>query len=463
MSLSASLFKKYDIRGIAEGEKAPLTAEAAFLIGQSIGRYFRQQGLRQAVVGRDNRRTSAELQDQLMQGLISSGLNLINLGMISTPTMYWHAETADQPCGGIIVTGSHLTPEYNGFKISIGSENVFGDALQTIYQLNQTQAESVSAGHISEHPDPIGSYLNDLQKRIHLNHRFRVVVDAGNGTAGPFAMPLLKSWDQEQSGIYLEPDGNYPHHLPNPQEAKNVADLGAKVRETQAQVGFAFDGDADRVGVVDENGQPIEADRILALLAQDLLKRHPGATVVGDVLCSQVLFDAIRDAGGNPIMAASGHAVVKDSMRQNQALLGGEMSGHIFLAEDYYGFDDAYLVMGRILQLMDASDLSLSQLNQKLPRLFSTPEYRPHCPDNQKALVIAAVAEQLSQDTSVLEITDVDGVRARFDHGWGLLRASNTEPVLSLRFEGREEKDALRYRDLFIKVLKAFPQVSAIE
>ncbi|MBK8034769.1 MAG: phosphomannomutase/phosphoglucomutase [Chloroflexi bacterium] len=290
-------------------------------------------------------------------------------------------------------------------------------------------------------------------------HPLKIVVDAGNGTGGIFAPKLFRTLGHTVIELFCEPDGSYPNHQPDPQVPENLRALGDKVREVGADLGIAFDGDADRMGAVDEQGNGIAADRLLALLARDMLTRHPGSTVVGDVLSSQVLFDAVAQAGGTPIMWASGHSLVKAKMVETGALLGGEMSGHIFLGEDYYGFDDAYVAAGRLLQVLATAKQSLAALNASLPTLYSTPEYRPHCPDEAKARVIDGVRAALEGKG---EIVAVDGIRVQFEHGWGLLRASNTEPVLSLRFEATSEADALAYRDLFMAALKNYPEVEAI-
>ncbi|MCS7071698.1 MAG: phosphomannomutase/phosphoglucomutase, partial [Anaerolinea sp.] len=289
-----------------------------------------------------------------------------------------------------------------------------------------------------------------------------VVVDAGNGTAGLIAPDLFEAWGHTVIRLYCEPDAAYPHHHPDPQEPNNLADLAAKVVEIGADVGIAFDGDADRMGAVDETGQIIPADRILTLLALDLLQRQPGAAIVADVLTSQTFFDAVARAGGKPELWASGHSLVKARMIEIGAPLGGEMSGHLFLGEDYYGCDDAYLAAGRFLRLISAADRPLSALNAALPMYFSTPEYRPRCPDEHKSPVIAGVRAALADDPAVRAIIEVDGIRIQYDAGWGLLRASNTEPVLSLRFEGRTEADALAIRQRFFDALREYPVVTGL-
>ncbi len=458
--ISAKLFKKYDIRGAAEGDNAPLTTDAARLIGKAFGTYLdRVEGLQTVIVGRDNRRSSPALAQAVIAGLQSSGCAVIDIRLASTPFVYWHAVRAGN-IGGLMVTGSHLTPEQNGVKLCVGARNIFGDGLQALRQLIEDDDFNGGYEMIKVKEQPLVDYIVDVVPKLRMARSLHVVVDGGNGTGGAFGPRLLKAWGHRVTELFCELDGSYPNHQPDPQEANNLQALAQRVREVGADVGIAFDGDADRMGVVDEQGTIITADRVLTLLACDMLRRHPGAKVVADVLSSQVLFDEIAKAGGYPMMWASGHSLVKAKMAEVGALIGGEMSGHIFLGEDYYGYDDAYFAAGRLLQLIASAQMPLSALNTKIPTLYSTPEYRPHCPDAMKETVIAAVKTALEGQG---EVTSIDGVRVRFDHGWGLLRASNTEPVLSMRFEGETDADALNYRDLFFEQIRQFPEVELEE
>lgn len=457
--LDHRLFKKYDIRGTASGEAARLTPEAAQAIGRSFGTYLQMVEERDTVViGRDNRASSHSLQAAISEGLLASGCSVIDIGLVATPLVYWHAVHYGD-IGGVMVTGSHLPADQNGFKLCIGARPVYGDALHVIRRLIENGRMYAGKGNLSVDSGAYRRYVDDLGWRVKKSdgRRLKVVIDAGNGMGGIFAPTLVENWGHEVvAKLYCEPDATFPNHHPNPQEPENMVDLGAAVREHGADVGIAFDGDADRMGAVDENGDMIAADRLLALLAVDMLDRQAGAALVADVLCSQALFDAVEAAGGYAFMAASGHSLVKEAMRDKGALIGGEMSGHIFLAEDYHGFDDGFLAAGRLLQLVAASGASLAELDGRLPRLHSTPEYRPHCPDDQKETVIAGVAEQLREHG---EVVTVDGFRLNCANGWGILRASNTEPVLSLRFEGQTEADALAIKALFVDALRAYPQV----
>lgn len=458
--VSPKIFKKYDIRGKAEGADAVVTPVVARLVGLAFGTVLRRAGQGQrVVVGYDNRRSSEGLAQALMDGLAASGCAVVNVGLVSTPTVYWY-EASERFNGGVIVTGSHLTPEQNGFKIRALGQNVYGDAIVELREMIvKDDVEMAAGGSIERREGARQPYIDDLAGRIRMGRALKVVVDAGNGTGGLFGPELLRRWGHTVDCLYCEPDGNYPNHQPDPQDAKNMQALGERVRAIGADVGIAFDGDADRMGAVDEQGNMIVADRILALLARDLLKRHAGAAVVADVLSSQVLFDEVTAHGGEAVMWISGHSLIKAKMAEIGALLGGEMSGHIFLGEDYYGYDDGYLAAGRLLQLLAGGDEPLSALNASIPTLYSTPEYRPHCPDEAKQTVIDGVKAALADKG---EVVDVDGVRIKFERGWGLLRASNTEPVLSLRFEGETEADALGYRDLFVGALAQFPMVEKI-
>ncbi|HEX2618687.1 MAG TPA: phosphomannomutase/phosphoglucomutase [Phototrophicaceae bacterium] len=459
--MDASIFKKYDIRGTAEGEKAGVTPEVAHWIGLGFGTHLqRNSHITQVVVGRDNRRSSFDLARAAAEGLRASGCKVIDIELVSTPIVYWQAVRHGN-IGGLMVTGSHLSAEQNGFKLCVGNKNLFGSQLQAIRNFIESGDLTYGDGIVTADRSAYSKYVEDLVSRIQMPRPLKVVIDAGNGTAGLFAPRLLKAWGHSvMECLYCQPDGNFPNHAANPQEAENMEALGKRVRELKADIGIAFDGDADRMGIVNEKGEMIAADRILALLARDMLKRQPGATVVADVLSSQVLFDEVERCGGKAVMWASGHSLVKAKMSETSALLGGEMSGHIFLGENYYGYDDGFLAAGRILQVLASSDQPLSALDDTLPRMFSTPEYRPYCRDADKRIVIDGVQRALAE---VGEISSVDGVRVKFPNGWGLLRASNTEPALSLRFEGETESDAMKYRALFTAALKAYPQVGALE
>jgi phosphomannomutase/phosphoglucomutase len=455
--IDSSIFKRYDIRGKV-GDA--LNEEAATQIGQAFGTFLRRKGVREAVIGHDNRTHSRRLADAAIAGLTRAGITVTDIGMASTPVVYWCAvegvATGD-PIGGMMVTGSHLKPEMNGFKLSIGMKNLYGRQIEALHTMITNGDLAVGEGHVAADDNANARYLKMLGEKLDHARPLKIVVDAGNGMGGVYAVPLLEALDHEVIKLYVEPDGTYPNHQPDPQNANNLRDLVAKVNATGADLGLAFDGDADRVGVVDDQGHPIPADRILVLLARDTLTRHPGATVVADVLSSQVLFDEVERAGGKPLIWISGHSLIKAKMAEESAVLGGEMSGHIFIGDGYYGFDDGVFVAGRIVQILAAQDKPLSEIMKSVPSLYATPEFRPHCPDEKKQDVIDGVHEVL-KDT--YPINDIDGIRITFECGWGLLRYSNTEPVLSMRFEGETAADALEFKKIVKDAVKqVYPEI----
>jgi phosphomannomutase / phosphoglucomutase len=458
-NIDAGLFRKYDVRGEAEGVSAPLNESNAFYIGQAFGTFL-QVGYQtdEVVVGQDNRSTSPTLANALIDGLQASGCTVIDIGQCSTPIVYWAvAQRTHADVGGVMVTGSHLAPQYNGFKLCVGRSSIHSDQIQTLYEMIRNDALMRGSGNMRRQEDIIGRYVADVSRRITMPRKLRVVVDAGNGTAGLVAPSLLRVWGQDMLAcLYCEPDSRYPNHQPDPSQPKNLQALIKAVHQTGADVGFAFDGDADRVGVVDNAGNPIAPDRILTLLAQDLLARQPNARVIADVSCSQVFSDAVTAAGGQPILWQTGHSLIKEHMQAQDAPLAGEISGHMFFAENYYGFDDGYFAMGRVLQLLGNSAQSLSELDAALPRLHSSPVYRPHCPPEVMPQVIQAVQDELQHEGRLITI---DGVRVNFQDGWGLIRASNTEPVLSLRFEGRTAAITQQYQERFFAIMRRFSEV----
>lgn len=451
--IQPGIFKRYDIRGKV-GDA--ITEDVAEQIGRAFGSYLRREGVQGAVVGHDNRLSSRALADAAIRGLADAGVDVTDIGMVATPVVYWSAVEAGN-IGGMMITGSHLKPEMNGFKLSIGMSNLYGDQIQALRQMIDAGDLLAGAGDVRVDDTVNERYLAMAESKLHHARPLKIVVDAGNGMGGIYGPPLLEAFGHTVIRLYCEPDGTYPHHQPDPQNADNLRDLAARVVSEGADLGLAFDGDADRVGVVDDQGHPVSADRVLVLLARDTLKRHPGATVVADVLSTQVLFDEVAKAGGRPLIWISGHSLVKAKMAEEKALLGGEMSGHIFMGDGYYGFDDGVFVAGRIVQILAGQDQPLSAIMQTVPTLYSTPEYRPHCPDEKKEPVIRAVHEALK---ARYPINDVDGIRITFERGWGLLRQSNTEPVLSLRFEGETEADALAYKHIVREALvSAYPEV----
>ena len=453
IDLDAGLFRRYDIRGLAGGPQAPLNAEIARRVGRAGGTLLRREyGVTRVAVGHDNRLSSPALHNAARDGLLDSGCQVLDIGLTPTPLLY-HRVAQEDECAGLMVTGSHLPPAYNGFKLALGAQSLYGEQLQALRRLIESDDLDRGAGELRQCQGEAlyRAYVADQTRRIASSRALRVVVDAGNGTAGLIAADLLRALGHDLvECLYCEPDGRYPNHQPDPGDPRTLEALCAAVPRHGADVGLAFDGDADRLGIVDGRGRIVAPDRVLTLLGLDLLKRRPGARLLADVSCSQVFLDELRRAGGQPMLCATGHALVKQRMAECGALLGGEISGHFFCAEDYYGFDDAFHAAGRLLQLLAASDSTLADLDDALPRPVVSPLYRPHCPPETGRRLLAALRERLAGEG---ELLDIDGLRLQLEDAWGLARLSNTEPVISLRFEGRTQVAMVACRARFAAVL----------
>jgi phosphomannomutase/phosphoglucomutase len=389
-----------------------------------------QLGHKELVVGRDGRLSSKAFEDALIEGLISTGCNVVSIDLCPTPVYYFSIFHLDKD-GGMMVTGSHNPPEFNGFKVSVGRSTIFGEEIQNLRQLIEKGQFVAGKGTLSKE-EIIHPYQNYIKKNIHTEKRMRVVIDAGNGTAGILAGQLLRDLGCEVEELYCEVDGRFPNHFPDPTIPGNLKDLIDRVKKVQADVGIGYDGDADRIGVVDDQGNIIWGDQLMILFSREILKYKKGASFVAEVKCSQNLFDDIEKHGGKAIMWRTGHSLIKEKMKEEKAALGGEMSGHIFFADRYFGYDDAIYASCRLIELLSKTDEKLSTLLSDVPKTYITPEIRVDCPDDVKFRVVEHVKEALKKDYSVI---DVDGVRVKFEDGWGLVRASNTQPALVLRFE----------------------------
>ena len=432
MALAPGIFREYDIRGVAGRD---LTEDAAYLVGRGYAAYLRAQGVdRGAVaVGRDNRPSGTALHASLLRGLTESGVDVVDVGVVPTPTLYWSVHNLDV-VGGIQITGSHNPPEYNGFKLGIGASSLYGAQIQEIYRLASTGEFTTGQGSVRTE-SVLDLYVQDIVTRIGpIGRPLKVVVDAGNGAGALVARKLLDGLGLHDARcLFCESDGTFPNHHPDPTVPENVRDLIAAVRADGADLGVAFDGDADRIGVVDDTGEIIWGDYLLILYARDVLQRTgAGQSIIFDVKCSQGLFEAVAKAGGKPVMWRTGHSLIEEKMHELHAPVAGEMSGHMFFSEGWYGFDDAMYGAARLLRIVADSGKSVSELLADVPRFASTPEIRVDCPDDVKfALVDRAVAHF----RATREVIDVDGARVLFGDGWGLIRASNTQPVLVMRFE----------------------------
>lgn len=457
-----NIFRKYDIRGTATGDSPQLTTTVANLVGKGYGTYTQRTfGTDRVYVGSDNRLTSPALKKAVIDGLTSTGLHVVDIGEVMTPTVYYCSAAYGEKGGGIQVTGSHLALLYNGIKMAYGKLALSGDQIQDILKL--ILGDDFITGEGRSETDltlPI-KHMETIAGKVKLGpKKLKVVVDAGNGMSGTFMPPVYEKLGVEVIRLFCEPDGTFPNHLPNPEDPETTKDLERLVRENKADLGIGFDGDADRCGIIDEHGHHIAADRLLALLARDLLERHPGAKIVYDVKGSQALTDEITSHGGVPVMWKSGHSLMKAKMNEIGALLGGEVSGHLFIGEDYYGFDDAGLVSLKALEIFSKSDKSVSQLFETIPQLVATPEIIMSAPDDGKFQIIADLYKFFAEK---YEVNDIDGARVQFPDGWGLVRASNTQPAITMRFEAHTRPQVLSYMEMFEKALQSHPAVKRDE
>ena len=432
VAINAGIFRQYDIRGIVDHE---LSVESAEAIGRSYAAYLATHSIVGTVaVGRDNRPSGNKLRDALVHGLTSSGVDVIDVGVVPTPLLYWSLHHLPV-VGGIQITGSHNPPEYNGFKLCIGKDSLHGSGIQALYDLIVGGAFPVGEGSV-RHEAVIDRYVDDVVARIgHLSRPLNVVFDAGNGAGALVAEQLFTRLGVQGTYIFCESDGTFPNHHPDPTVVENLLDIIAEVRLHHADLGIAFDGDADRIGVVDGDGDIIWGDHILILYARDVLTRTgTGQSIIFDVKCSQALPDAITQAGGIPLMWKTGHSLIKDKMKEMHAPVAGEMSGHMFFSEGFYGHDDALYGAARLLRIVADSGRSVKELLADVPKFVSTPEIRVDCPDDRKFSLVAEAARYYKAKYDVI---DVDGVRVLFGDGWGLVRASNTQPILVTRYEAQ--------------------------
>ena len=439
--ISPTIFREYDIRGLVDQD---LTEEAVLLVGKALGTRIRAAGGRRAAVGRDARLSGERFARQMIAGLCSTGVDVVDLGVVPTPLTYYAAFTLDVD-GICMITGSHNPPEYNGLKVGVGRTTYHGEEIQALRRLSESGKFATGTGKV-EARDVVGPYRADVRSRLRFGPRkLKVVVDAGNGTGGVVAVPLFESLGLEVVPLFVEMDGRFPNHHPDPTVEKNLEALKAKVLETRADVGIAYDGDADRVGAVDEKGNVLWGDQIMILFSRALLAEQPGAAIVGEVKCSMTLYDDIAKHGGRGIMWKAGHSLIKAKMKEEGALLAGEMSGHIFFAHRWFGFDDGIYSSARLLELLTHDPQPLSTHLADVPRTFATPELRVDCPEELKFELVRRAQEHFA---SRYQAVTVDGVRVVFPDGWGLVRASNTQPLLVLRFEARTAERLAEIRGL---------------
>ena len=446
--MNPQIFREYDIRGLVETD---LTPEHVDRIGRAIGTYFRRKGARILTLGWDVRESSGTYREILSRALNATGIDVIDIGRVPTPVAYFSLHHL-KPDGGVMITGSHNPPEYNGFKISEGVNSLYGKKIQELKSLIDREDFEAGNGRTREE-DVQDAYITTIQNGIRLARPVRVVVDGGNGCFGLTGLRLLRALGLDPIEQFCEPDGTFPNHHPDPTVEKYMTPLMERVKKEKAELGIGFDGDADRIGVVDETGKLLWGDQLLIVFARDLLQRHPGAAVVAEVKCSENLFEDIARHGGRPHMSAAGHSLIKKKMRETHALLAGEMSGHICFADNYFGFDDAIYAACRLLEILARSDQTLSRMLADLPVMYNTPEIRVACPDELKFQIVRELTERFRKD---YEVIDIDGVRVKLDGGWALVRASNTQPVLVLRAEARSPERLEEIKTLLTHELKRY-------
>ena len=434
--MNQHIFREYDIRGIVG---ADLNEETVALLAKAIGTYFRRNGARRISLGRDARESSPVFRNLLIQEFNRVGLDVLDCGMIPTPLLYFTLFNEDVD-GGVMITGSHNPANYNGFKLCLGKSSIHGSQIQEIKQIAFSGDFAKGTGSLEE-KDIVPDYINFVRENIQLGERkLKVVIDAGNGIGGVVGAPLYRSLGCETIELFIEPDSRFPNHHPDPTVLENMQHAVAALRESGADLAIAFDGDGDRIGVVDEKGTVLWGDELMSIFARSILEKNPGATFIAEVKCSQRLFDDIEQRGGKAIMWKAGHSLIKAKMKENGAALAGEMSGHIFFADRFFGFDDAIYSGARLLEILSTSDRPLSAYLTDLPAAVNTPEIRIDCPEERKFEIVRQLTEEFKLSNKVI---DVDGARILFENGWGLVRASNTQAILVLRFEANDE-NALR-------------------
>lgn len=445
MKMNPVIFREYDIRGVVgEDFDVPFAEKLGQAIATFVKRRFHSQA--KITIGWDARLTSEPIAQSVSKGVRSTGGDAILLGLVTTPISYFTTFEQAEVNGSIMITGSHNPPEYNGFKISVGNTTIHGSDIKSLHTIIESEDFEVGEGQESS-IDIFPKYIERYKKEFGSLKNVPVVLDCGNGTAGCIVRRLYEAVGLTPTILFEEPDGTFPNHHPDPTVEKNLKDLIAKVRETKAMVGIGFDGDSDRIGVVDDKGHVVLGDEIIALVSRFILSKKPGQKIIGDVKCSDRMFDDIAKHGGEPIMWKTGHSLVKDKIRKEQAPFGGELSGHIFFADRNYGYDDALYAGLRVIEIISETGQPLSELLADLPPAFNTPEIRIDTTEEKKHLIVDRLKKEFTESRSDLKVNLIDGIRISFPNGWALARASNTQPVLVLRFESDTEQGLNEIRE----------------
>ncbi|HOE18641.1 MAG TPA: phosphomannomutase/phosphoglucomutase [Syntrophorhabdaceae bacterium] len=445
--MNPAIFREYDIRGKVEKD---LTDDVVTDIAKGFAALMAEEGKRKVSVCRDCRLSSEHYRDLIVQGMVEGGLDVTDLGVLPTGLFYYSLFNLDVE-GGIMITGSHNPADQNGFKVAVGKSTIYGQQIQYVRKIIEEKRFVKGNGSYGEYKNLVEDYYNFLRSNIKLTKRFKVVVDAGNGTGGVIAVPIMREMGQDVIPLFCEMDGNFPNHFPDPTVEKNIETLRKTVLKNKADIGIGYDGDADRIGVIDNEGTIIWGDYLMIIFARDVLKEHRGAAFVSEVKCSKNLYTEVEKHGGVPIMWKAGHSLIKQKMKETGALLGGEMSGHVFFADKFFGYDDAVYASLRLLEVMCKDERPVSEFLKDIPKMYSTPEIRLDCPDAVKFDVVKRLTEYYRERYQVI---DIDGVRVVMNDGWGLVRPSNTGPILVLRFEAESPEAMKRIQDMVMKDLE---------
>lgn len=440
------IFREYDIRGVFEQQ---FDLEFVRKLGQSYAVFLQRQtktSQSTVTVGYDARLSSPAIRDAMVEGLTSSGLKVLDLGLITSPISYFSTFTVPNVAGAIMITGSHNPPDYNGFKISVGKGTIFGESIQELRRIMDA-GDFLSGQGACEKYDIFPAYIEKYKKEFGLMKPIKVVLDTGNGAGGCIARRLYEAVGLKPTILFEEPDGRFPNHHPDPTVEKNLKDLRQEVLSQKAVVGIGFDGDADRIGLIDENGRMIYGDELMVLISRSVLQANPGARIIGDVKCSDRMYTDIQSHGGVPVMWKTGHSLIKEKIKADKSPFGGEMSGHIFFADRNFGYDDALYAGLRVCEILSKTGKTISQLLEGLPSAFNTPEIRVDTTEDKKVLIVQKIKEAFPVGGTGYKVDETDGIRLSFEDGWALARSSNTQPVLVLRFESTSEAGLQRIRD----------------
>ena len=446
--MNPEIYREYDIRGVI-GED--IKENELIVLGKGFGTYFNRSGKRRIVLGRDCRLSSPKIREEVTEGLISTGCNVVDVGICPTPALYFAIRHLKAD-GGIMITASHNPPDYNGFKVCSGFDTIYGEEIQKLGRLIEEGDFSIGKGEYSLY-EIVGPYIDTIRWDIKITPGMKIGFDAGNGTVGPVGVRILKSFGCVVHDLYCDMDGSFPNHDPDPTVVDNMRDLIEEVRRYNLDLGIGVDGDGDRIGVIDSSGNIVFGDMLLLIFARDILVAHPGATIISEVKSSDRLYKDIEAHGGNAIMWKTGHSLIKDKMKKSKALIAGEMSGHMFFADRYFGYDDAIYASCRLLEIVSRTGKSIDQLLEDVPKSYSTPEIRVECPDAKKFELVDRLKDEFSKQYKII---DVDGVRIVFDDGWGLVRASNTQPALVLRFESQSKERLDEIRTVVERAIERF-------